>query len=80
MRRMSHNKLCALAGISRSRLNAIESGEAGGIHVVTLMRIAAVFETTPDCLLGLSLDRPLTPEAAAALTRTLKTKNKKKRD
>jgi transcriptional regulator with XRE-family HTH domain len=63
-KKMSQISLSLLTGISRSRINAIAGGEAAGMHIVTLLRIAGGLETTPDCMLGLALDRPLMPGVA----------------
>lgn len=49
---ISQTLLAYKAGISRSALNAIESGQNRDLRVATLVRIAYALDVTPDALLG----------------------------
>jgi DNA-binding Xre family transcriptional regulator len=49
---MSQTFLAYRAGISRSALNAIESGQNRDLRLATVIRIAEALEATPDQLLG----------------------------
>lgn len=55
------------AGISRGRLNAIESGRKTGVTVVTLIRLADACETTADGLLGYRLAGQVLPGVFSGL-------------
>lgn len=50
---ISQTQLARRAGISRSRLNELESGREGGrgIYLTTFLQLARGLETTPDCML-----------------------------
>lgn len=59
--RLTQAALARKCGVSRSRYNQVESGRDTGMHVVTLMRLAAGCESTPNDMLGFVVDRRLMP-------------------
>lgn len=52
LRGLSQTQLAAAAGVSRSALNALESGQSPGMMVATLCRLSFALDVTPDALLG----------------------------
>jgi DNA-binding Xre family transcriptional regulator len=73
LRRMSARSLAKLAGISRTTLDRLESGQAQDVMMSTVERLGRALSVTPDALLGYD-DLPLirvvmTPELVAAAIR-----------
>ncbi|MBQ9291437.1 MAG: helix-turn-helix transcriptional regulator [Clostridia bacterium] len=47
---ISQTKLAQLSGVSRARINALETGKAKNVKASTLIKIANALQTTVDCI------------------------------
>jgi transcriptional regulator with XRE-family HTH domain len=65
--KLTQGGLASLSGVSRSTVNAIESGQKENLHVTTLVALAYALAIRPDGLLGYAPHPRLCPAAALFL-------------
>ncbi|HEY9900615.1 MAG TPA: helix-turn-helix transcriptional regulator [Pantanalinema sp.] len=73
--RISQTELSRQTGITQKQLSALESGKTKGIEFSTLAKLCDFFGCTPNDLLAIEQEEPLTPaelaEADALIARSL---------